>query len=75
MDVSSVPLSDGPSFDTIVWDPDERAWIHLPLDMGSLPKINTFYAYVGDSVEDTRSLIYHIDGEGLALTREVRFVR
>lgn len=47
----------------------ERALVHVPSDMRYSLESNTFYAFISDVAGESRFLIYHIEGEGLTLTR------
>lgn len=55
--------------DIISWNAKERAWIHVPFSMRYSPVSGTYYAFISDVGGDSRSLLYHIKGECLALTR------
>jgi hypothetical protein len=74
----SLPASDSPpsslevdpsasASDIISWFSDERAWVHSPSDMRYSPERDVFYAFISDSGDESRYLLYHIVGEGLCL--------
>ena len=55
--------------DFISWNSDERAWVHAPFDMRYSPERDTSYAFISDIGGASQFLIYHIEGDGLCLTR------
>lgn len=56
-------------FESIYWNSEERAWIHDPSETRYSSESGKCYAFISNVVGESRSLLYHIDNEGLSLTR------